>query len=762
MTDLNTLKNRLFIFSFGLGLASTVGVFQPNPAIKDIAKVALCFSVSSVILGELLVGSAMSNKSNESRKFQDLIDEKEKENRAITKNLDATINELKSSQDKNLLADSALVESFEIINTRKAQVQNLEAKLAYLQNNELADLKAKLREVGKFNTERAHQLVRDVYNRSIKKLEAHLEALMRNYKPIADDINKVLIDADKFRNRYLKKLEEYEQLTSFDDLLDIGLDMQQKIIEGCIELRVKAQQICIRYLDNLIENAVDISQYEQDIEKLQNLAGQTIHQLKAENEAQVRAIVSDWVVANNEHVRNYEINYTELIEDGKMAVAMLRERDYMIQEINQELEELRKPWNFTGSIDYALAGNAIINFYYRAYGYKLDAIAWNETETGYTLTFATGRNQTYLTADMLEDKDNMHQLAGLTNALTLPKFTPNYQSGLMTLSIQTRQATKKTTIEKLEADISKIWVPVEKFESYVKNFERIRVTAGSTGGKSPTAKNLALAIMNSRQGKKRMKLYDPQHGSKKDYWNMPKAGTGHEDNFAGVKELCELIDTRRNGRNHEFTLYLFDEIDNTVANLGKKSSEFKNYLKIALKEGSHCNIGAIFIGQSADANEIPGMTHSNWNNCVQIHIGSNAGIAIDKLTTITTEDKTRLLEQYRKIQDYCDRKNDELGLDIFTDATAFRFALVIPLNGLPKFIQLPDFDSYEYDAVMSINTQNGTLSNNLDSSNKESENTVSDVNIKCPHCGSPNIGSKGTHYHRCNVCNKTWKRKSNN
>ena len=74
-----------------------------------------------------------------------------------------------------------------------------------------------------------------------------------------------------------------------------------------------------------------------------------------------------------------------------------------------------------------------------------------------------------------------------------------------------------------------------KFESYVKRWERIRITAGSTGGKSPTAKNLALAIMNSRQGIWTIKLYDPQDGSKKDYWNMPKSGTSHADNLAGMK-----------------------------------------------------------------------------------------------------------------------------------------------------------------------------------------------------------------------------------
>ncbi len=379
----------------------------------------------------------------------------------------------------------------------------------------------------------------------------------------------------------------------------------------------------------------------------------------------------------------------------------------------------------------------------------LDAMVWTETETGYALTFATGRNKTYLTADMLEDKDNLPQLAGLTNALQEPKFTPNYQTGLMTLEVVTRKATKKLPIEKLEADVNKIWVSADKFESFVKKFERIRVTAGSTGGKSPTAKNLALAIMNGRKGKGKIKLYDPQHGSKKDYWNMPKSGTSHEDNLKGMKELCELIDTRRGKNGNEFTLYIFDECDNTVSNLGKAASEFKNYLKIAIKEGSHADIGAVFIGQSADANEVPGMTHSNWNNAVQIHIGSNAGVAIDKLTTITNEEKTRLLEQYRKIQEFCDVKNDELGLDIFTDATAYRFALVIPLSGLPKFIQLPDYDTYDYSVVMSeLPTEKLT----------EPQPTV--TRLVCPHCGSDNVkkngrNSKGEQYFSCLDCKST-------
>jgi hypothetical protein len=746
MQDLNGFKNKLFLFSFGLGLSSVVALFQPNAFIKTLGQSLLGVSIGSVVVGELATGKAFSTankeKNNQDEKYNQLV----RDNANTAKNLDKTLVELNAVKAQSQKLESELENTIDVVKLRSYELTQA--------NISIHDLQNRLRDVGKFSTTEAYKLVRETYNRSVHKLECHINALMRNYSPIADELNNVLIEVDKFRSRWITKLETYETITDFNDLLDTGLDFQQKIIEGCIELRVKGQHIAIRYLDELLENSVSYSMYETDIVGLQHHAASTIKDLKNQNEAQVRAIVSDWVAANNKHIENYEINYTQLIEDGKQAITALREREKLIEQLQAELEQLRKPWQFTGTIDYARAGNSIINFYYSAYGYWLDAMGWQETEVGYILTFATNRNKTYLTADMLHDKDNREQLAGLTNSLEnhLPLFKPNYQSGLMILEITTRKASKKAPIEKLEDDVNKIWIPATKFESYVRNFERVRITAGSTGGKSPTAKNLALAIMNSRKGKGEIKLFDPRDGSKKDFWNMPKAGTSHEDNVTGMKELCELIDKRRNGTNHSFVLYLFDEVDNTIANLGKKANDFRNSLKIAIKEGSHCSVGAIFIGQSADANEIPGMTHSNWNNCVAIHIGSNAGIAIDTNKSITNEDKTRLLEQYRKIQQYCDEKNAELGLDIFTDATAYRFALVVPLTGLPKFIQLPDFDSYDYSEVM--NTDEITIKTRV------VEKTQTDnVQLACANCGSENIGTKGTQYHRCNECGKTWKKK---
>ena len=434
---------------------------------------------------------------------------------------------------------------------------------------------------------------------------------------------------------------------------------------------------------------------------------------------------------------------------------LLEQRNLVIDDLQRENDALQKPLLAVGTSDYALASNRVANYYYENYGYKLDVIHWVENETGYSVLYATRRNPG-LTETELLPHNTREQLAAFTNCLegTLPKFTFNYQHSTVTLDIILRKAPKK---DNSKDDIDKIWVPVSKFESYVKKWERIRITAGSTGGKSPTAKNLALAIMNSRRGQGEIKLYDPQDGSKKDYWNMPKAGTSHTDNLAGMKEVCKLIDDRRHGSDHPFVLYIFDEVDNTVTQL-KEGTKFKDLIKVSLKEGSHANVGVIYIGQSADANEVPGMTHSNWGNAVQLHIGSNAGAVIETMKTLTAEDSEKLLKQYRKIQEYCDRQNEELGLDIFTDAGAYRFALAVPLTGLPKFIQLPPFDSYEYSFVMTTATeQPQTLTDKAEA--LIAATTV--PSVVCPNCESTAVkrngrdkATKTIQQYKCTNCGK--------
>lgn len=743
--NFNQLRNKLFIASVSLGLASTVGVFIGNDKLKTLSFSGIGAGIASVITLEIIAG--ITTKENENIKKLSLENIKHKDkvirdNEKTIVNLESTIKSKlqdieKQYQDLSNL-ESIIQTQESLINTKNSEL--IEASTA------LGDLKGKLQNIGEFNASESHRIVRKTYDRQVKKVRCVIDAMIRNHSDYQEYFQSILDEFESYKIKFLKKIAEYEAIDTFDDLLDVGLELQEMIIDKSFELRSKAQQMLIKNFGDILDDSVPVDELEEIINSLTGQAKEKIELVEANLEADKRAIASEWVVSNEQIVNSYKTNYTDVLNNAKEAVNR-------IDALEKELAELRKPLQLFGDSTYARAANSISGWYYSKYQYLLDAINWDEIETGFKILFSIRRNPG-LTEKELYTDNSREQLAAFTNALhgTLPEFEFNRQNSTVTLTVQLRRVTK-TSIEKLETDICKIWVPASKFESYVKKFERVRITAGSTGGKSPTAKNLALAIMKTRSGNGEIKLFDPQHGSKKDFWNMPKAGTSHADNLTGLKEVCDLIESRKNSDSHRFKLYIFDEIDNTVSKLGKQSSEFRELLKVASKEGSHSDIGVIFIGQSADANEIPGMTHSNWNNLVQLHIGSNAGIAIDKITTITTEDKTRLLEQYRKIQEYCDRKNNDLGLDIYTDPSAYRFALVVPLTGLPKFIQLPDFDSYDYADVMQKQSEN--------KSKPEVENPTvytSDENSvpKCPHCYSVNLKGNGNGRKKCKDCNKTF------
>jgi ribosomal protein L17 len=566
---------------------------------------------------------------------------------------------------------------------------------------------------------------------SLEILYAEIERKLNdeNFTAVHPALAKRLDEIQKIYDKCNSMMRKFEfiDITSYDVMLEYFWEITNDI--SCVKVRYRnslnsATQQRKEELENLIINSVSHERAKATLKEYSEFQRQQL---------------DDLITKVNETNTEWEQLKDALLKD--LEVAHLE-----IDKLNQQIAELQKPLLAIGDSTYARTANTIAMYYFDQYKYKLDVIHWEENETGYSILFATRRNPG-LTEKELLPENTIEQLAAFTNSLqgTLPKITFNYQHSTVTLDVTLRKPVKK---EQAKGDIDKIWIPVDRFESYVKNWERIRITAGSTGGKSPTAKNLALAIMKSRKGQGEIRLYDPQHGSKKDYWDMPKRGTSHEDNVTGMGELCDELDSRtKQPGNHPFILYIFDEVDSTIAQERESNSYyyFRDKVTYSLKQASHQNIGAIYIGQACDASTIPGMSWSDWNNAIQLHIGANAGIWLDKAKTITAEDKTRLLEQYRKIQEYCDRKNEELGLDVFTDPAAYRFALAVPLTGLPKFIQLPDFDSYDYWEVMSekesaisTNTQNPVISNILNEVQNEVKNDVLKPVIVCHHCGSTN------------------------
>lgn len=455
--SLESLKTKLYIGCFSLGLASTVGVFNQN--LKDCAVLALGSAISGIVVMEVMAGqwSSTMNKCSEEL-AKDLVN-KQREAQDLTKSLGKVASELKELKTLNYQLE---LEVKNLRNTYEVKLIELNAV-----QDERDILRNNLRGIGNFSTGAAHQIVRETYHNSIKKLEGHINALASNYPECFEKVNRIWVELDELRIRYSRKIESYEKLTSFEDLLDIGLSTQETIIAGCIELRVKAQVIICKHLEGLVKNSITFDDYEGYINDLTQRAGERI-ELEQGN---TQAIAQEWVIANNNHVHNYENEFQGTINIAKTAVARIQELEALTVKLEAELVEARKPLQFYGESTYANAGNSISAYYFKRYQYALDAIHWQETDTGYQVTFAVRRNPGLSDRELYAD-NSREQLAAFTNALagTMPDFEFNYQNCSVVLTVQSRRATKKETAK---GDIDKIWIPASKFETIVKRWERV-------------------------------------------------------------------------------------------------------------------------------------------------------------------------------------------------------------------------------------------------------------------------------------------------
>ncbi|MBP5976602.1 hypothetical protein HW132_28685 [Brasilonema sp. CT11] len=720
---------------FGLVLGSTllgaVGLVQSFHTQGLTQKIAGTIGIGGAATALTTLGLGIAYKSKEDTlegEFKQKLEDNTKVKDRELAGLKLQIDELKS-RIKTLETDK---------DTYAKQISELQDKLnakaeEYLKVVSAKDIKIKaLQDVVDAKDTRIEDFLEDCRKHTVTFFSLRYNNL--------DAIQKALEKADvseEIRISFDKRLRDIAELKQ--DLTDAMVEIKKlnltdfkEILDYIFEFDNKFLNVKTRWKDGQVKN------FKTEAQSLKTSLQASIP--KEDARARIRGAMDE---VDERITEKYEALLLNNNSIHSQLLDLLEQRNLVIDDLTKQVEELSKPLQAMGLSEYAKVANRVSGFYYEQLGYRLDFINWVETETGYSITYATRQNNA-LTNDELMVGNAKEQLAKLTGCLqgTFPEFTYDYRNCTVILTMVMRKPAKK---EQAKGDIDKIWIPVDRFESYVKNWERVRITAGSTGGKSPTAKNLALAVMKSRKGQGEIRLYDPQDGSKKDYWDMPKSGTTHADNVTGMEELCDLLDQRSKSKaNHPFVLYIFDEVDSTIAQERENNDYyyFRDKVTYSLKQASHQNIGAIYIGQACDASTIPGMSWSDWNNAIQLHIGANAGIWLDKAKTITSEDATKLLEQYRKIQEFCDRKNEELGLDIFTDPGAYRFALAVPLTGLPKFIQLPDFDSYDYYDVMGDGTQE-LISSVIEPIQEQVTGSDALPSVKCPKCESTNIKMNG-------------------
>lgn len=522
----------------------------------------------------------------------------------------------------------------------------------------------------------------------------------------------------------------------------------------------------------------------QAIAKLTNQ--QTQHELQ-----EVEEILEEWQTANlvprdklENIIRNYEAALAEFRTDfsnrfdatHQFAVALegqTQEDDKFVQtilarmqELEQKIHQLSKPITYPGATRTDMRIANIVIAYFERYGIILDRAGSDYRGHEAVLEFIPDRTGRLVLASELNE--HSERLQGLTHVVNKPEFKLDAETGLMTLLVQWAKKPKSDV-----KDIDRLWIPAVKFEQTVKGWSRVRLTGGSESGKSPTAENLAIAILKHRPGIP--KLYNPQYDSVKNYWTIPVVGTSHSDSEKGITALAKQVDVRASGEESKevFELSIFDEVDSTMSHTKGKKAVIGGNVNFIIKQASHQNLGAIFIGQNANVSEYPGMDRSDWNSAVNVHIGANAYDAIQNSNRFTSDEVTKLKQTADKITEFCHDKNTELGLEK-TDPQAYRFALVIEPNKKPYFIELPAFGTYTFDQLQQhqqstpdVETVKPDISAQSLEALKIGISTASPLDIQsgyvgsgCPGCGSANRVKAGKYQlrqrYQCKECGKRY------
>jgi hypothetical protein len=685
----------------GLSAAITVAV-SPNENVKFFGTILTGVGIGGFVFSQLDSQESKNQISN----LQKTVDILDKQRRNSEDEKLRTIRECNATKLK-------LDDQLQIVreNTNELTTKNnfLNIQIAELESqlkSERANSQSRIREMSNFSTDVAYEIVYETYKVQVSKLGGMVSGYSHNYPDLKEFFDNLEAEIDKIKSWSIAELESYQGVKNLQSLIDEGLRIQQRIISKCGDIKVKALTTIIKYLNELAEDSVSFTEYQNHVAELSERAKVFI----LEKDLAIEGIAQEWITSNNSTTQKYSTEFTEVLENGKHLV-------HRIQELSEKIELMNQPlrWSVATRQDLRV-GNIIIG-YFESKGVILDRAKSDYDHWQSTLSFHIDRNKRILVPSELEPEGE--RLQQLCHTLSPIKFGWNAEEGLLTAWLHLARKPAKAIIE---ADINKIWKTAEKFPSIVKSWSRVRVTGGSESGKSPTAENLAVCILLGRGGS--AELFNPQDDSVKNYWSIPTVGTSHNDSLLGIQELAAMVNQKTNDRS-QFKLTIFDEIDSTIASVEKKSqSEVGKLISTIIKQVSHQNLGAIFIGQNANAKNYPGMDRSDWNSAVNLHIGNNAYDAISNSNQITTEEQTRLKQQCDRLTEFCTTKNSELGLER-TNPVAYRFGLVLG-DGKPYYIQLPDFGTFSYEML---------------------ENAV-----KCPKCESLNHIGHGGNRRKCKDC----------
>ena len=699
---------------------------------------SLGLSVGSVAASNVMGTKVLGEEERITNKFTNEIKELDRNNSDLKTRLASQTSKLSEHETKVNELEQLVTEKDVIVKNLKIAFENLQRETA-LKHRELDA------QLAKENTDRI-----DLYAEIIKAFSSDLNyKIDESYNGLARSVESKLANQkytvlhsrlQEFWNKLSESLATSRKLLI--DLQEIEFSTTELTdIYFAISGEIATRKVQYRNLLNTVERTT-LKQFEEELEERRNPKNYVPRSkvLKAldDNESYYggqKDYFKTALAQQIDNLNNLRENVTDLINQ-------IDEKNLEIANLKTEINQNRKPlkWTLANSRELEI-GNMIIDYFWKdGTGYYLDR-SFMETD-GYEskIYFQIDRNPRQIVESELNERsEELQQFCRVLKPVT---FKYSGSKGLMVATVTLKEKPKSDPL----ADISRICKPHNLFKATVAGYERWRVTGGSQAGKSPTAQFIADAITAYSSKEVKVRLFNPQHGSKKDNWKYRVEGKNAEECLKGFSTLNDEIKQRQAKKlsTDIFDLFIFDELDSVVEELG--SAKVKSPLLYAVKQASHQDVGIIIIGQSSAANVVSKMTWSDWNSTAQCHIGGNAKLFIENRWKNEPEQREEYLKQYATIRDFYQRKNDELGLTI-SDYGYHRFAFIAIPNQKPFFVEIPAFIFDEVqEKIESVTETKNTPVYTF------TENSVA----KCPHCHSANLGGNGKGRKKCKDCNKSF------
>ncbi|AFY59256.1 hypothetical protein Riv7116_6944 (plasmid) [Rivularia sp. PCC 7116] len=707
----------------------------------------------------LVENQAKAETERVSQHYEDELKDNKRTIEDINTRLSSQNSTITTQQDKLISLDKLLAEKEIIIKQLKIAIQNIqtETKLKNLELDQKLQRENKDRQnlylemLDLFSSDLNYR-IEESYNSLARTVASKLQN--QKYISIQDKLqnfyNKLQTSLANSR-KYLVELREVEFCTS--DITDLYFQISDEI---------SSRKVQLRNLLNTVERCT-LLEFEKELEERRNpqnfVPRQKVLAALDNNDHHYSTQKQKFQAALNQEFNNLK----ELRESVNDLINQIDSKNLEIADLKTEINTHRSPlkWTLANSRELEI-GNMIIDYFWKdGTNYYLDR-SFMETD-GYEckLYFQIDRNPRQIVESELNDKsEELQQFCRTLKPIT---FKYSGAKGLMVATVALKEK-PKTDVDK--STVQRICKPHEVFAAAVGSYERWRVTGGSQAGKSPTAQYIAEAITKYSSKKVNVRLFNPQHGSKKDNWQYKAEGKNAEECLEGIKLLGEEIKNRQSKAKSTdlFDLFLVDELDSIVEEMG--SGQVKSPLRYAIKQASHQDVGCIFIGQSSAANVVAGMTWSDWNSTAQLHLGDNAKGFIESRWKTENELREDYLKQFSMVRDYYERKNYEAGLTI-SDYGYFRFAFVAIPNQKPFFIEIPPFIFVpeDFQSVSTDDPLHEPLKKALSIAHAQADSETdcspiahqssSTPKLQCHKCKSTDIKTKGDRYVCGNCCTTT-------